>query len=33
VPRAHPQPRCDVARADHRRVVPHCESMRLGRMG
>jgi hypothetical protein len=34
VPGGHPQPpRGDVGRTDHRRVVPHCESMRLGRMG
>ena len=30
----HPQPaRGDVTRTDHRRVVPYCVSMRLGRMG
>jgi hypothetical protein len=26
-------PRGDLAQADHRRVVPYCGSMRLGRMG
>ena len=26
-------PRGDLARTDHRRVVPYCGSMRLGRMG
>lgn len=33
-PGGHPQPRgAGVARTDRRRVVPHCQSMRLGRMG
>ena len=33
-PSGHPQPaRGDVAPTDHRRVVPYCVSMRLGRMG
>lgn len=31
-PDRHP-PRGDVARTDHTRVVPHCQSKRLGRMG
>jgi len=34
VPGGHTQPdRGDVARTDHRPVVPYCVSMRLGRMG
>lgn len=33
-PGGQPQPhRGDSARNDHRPVVPHCQSMRLGRMG
>ena len=33
-PSGHPQPaRGDVAPTDHRRIVPYCVSMRLGRMG
>jgi hypothetical protein len=34
VPGGHSQPpRRDVTQTDHRRVVPYCVSMRLGRMG